>query len=480
MADLWKGRFSGELAKPARDFNQSLHVDGRMIVEDIKGSLAHVAMLGRQGIITEQSAQRIEAGLLSILNDYTAGCLEPDQAAEDVHTLVEGELTRRIGDDGKRLHTARSRNDQVALDFRLYAEGEAKTIHKLLTQFIEKLTDLAETYAETIMPGYTHLQRAQPITFGHHLLAYAAMFLRDCGRIRDAVSRMMAESPLGACALAGTTYPTDRREPAQTLGFTGVAANSLDAVADRDFAVELTAALSIIMMHLSRLAEEVILWCSQEFRFLELDDAYATGSSIMPQKKNPDIAELVRGKTGRVYGDLITLLTMLKGLPLAYNKDMQEDKEAFFDACDTVKICLELFPPMLVTAQINSQEMRKAAADGLLNATDCADYLVRKGVPFREAYQATGALVARCLTDHTTLEHLPLTVYQSVHSAFAQDIYQVVDLDRCVTERNSEGGTAPQSVRKQIAAIRERLANEPYGERTHKSSTYDSAETIGL
>ena len=451
---LWKGRFKKELDEKTNDFNSSVSFDSRMYKQDIDGSLAHAAMLGSQGIISCEDLSQIVKGLNEIKADIQSGRLLIDPNAEDIHTFIEGELTARIGAAGKRLHTARSRNDQVAVDIRLYLRDECGEVYALLTELINVITAKAEKYASAVMPGYTHMQRAQPITFGHHLLAYAEMLLRDKDRLSDARNRMNY-SPLGSCALAGTTYNTDREMTAKELGFDGVMQNSLDGVSDRDFCIELASALSVIMMHLSRFSEEIILWCSWEFKFVELDDAFSTGSSIMPQKKNPDITELVRGKTGRVYGDLITLLTMMKGLPLAYNKDMQEDKEAIFDAFDTVKICLKTFIPMLDTMTALPDNMRKAAAGGFINATDCADYLVGKGVPFRDAYKATGELVALCIDKGTTLEELPLDEYKKICAEFDEGVYEKINLDNCVNGRTSLGGPAPQNVLRQAARVKE-------------------------
>lgn len=453
---LWAGRFKSEIDKKTNDFNSSIPFDKRMIKEDITGSMAHAMMLGQQGIITHAESDNIIAGLESILNDIQSGALEIDMTAEDVHTFVEGELTRRIGDDGKRLHTARSRNDQVALDIRLYLLSKcdeiSNSVHNLLTVILNK----AEEYADTVMPGYTHLQRAQPITFGHHLMAYAQMFYRDLQRLSDCRKRMNI-SPLGSGALAGTTYPLDRMVVAEKLGMTDVTANSLDGVSDRDFIVELMSAISLIMVHLSRFSEEVIMWCSWEFKFIELDDAFSTGSSIMPQKKNPDIAELVRGKSGRVFGDLVAMLTALKGLPLAYNKDMQEDKEAVFDAVDTVLICVDTFAAMLDTIKVYKENMRLAAAKGFINATDCADYLVYKGLPFRDAYKAVGTLVALCIDKGETLESLPIAEYKAVCDIFDDDVYDAISLDNCVMKRTVKGGPAPDCVREEIKILRGKL-----------------------
>ncbi|MBQ4365157.1 MAG: argininosuccinate lyase, partial [Clostridia bacterium] len=404
---LWKGRFQKELDKQTNDFNASISFDSRMAQQDIRGSIAHATMLGRQGIIDEAESGKIVAALRQIALELESGKLAIDRTAEDIHTFVEAELTKRIGDSGKRLHTARSRNDQVALDLRLYLLDESEKLEASLNRLLRVITAKAKETYDFVMPGYTHLQRAQPITFGHHLLAYGDMLLRDRARLQDCKKRM-AVSPLGSGALAGTTYPLDRGFAAAQLGLTGVSSNSLDGVSDRDYVLELLSCLSILMVHLSRFAEEVILWCSWEFKFVELDDAFSTGSSIMPQKKNPDIAELVRGKAGRVFGDLMTMLTVMKGLPLAYNKDMQEDKQAVFDAMDTAVICLDTFAPMLETARVLKDNLRAAAAKGFINATDCADYLVGRGLPFRDAYKCTGELVAACIEQGLTLETLPL------------------------------------------------------------------------
>ena len=455
MADkMWAGRFTGELDAAADEFNSSLSVDCKMYEADIRGSMAHAAMLGQQGIISREDAASLIDGLGAILSDLKEGRLDFSAGGEDVHMFVEAELTKRLGEVGRRLHTARSRNDQVALDVRLHLRDAGMEILEKLKDLMATLADLAEEHADTVMPGYTHLQRAQPITYGHYLMAYAMMFQRDMERFIDALTRMNV-SPLGSCALAGTTYPTDRGAVAKKLGMDGVTANSLDGVSDRDFAIELAAASAIAMMHLSRFSEEVVLYSSWEFKFLELDDAFSTGSSIMPQKKNPDMAELIRGKTGRAYGDLVTLLTIMKGLPLAYNKDMQEDKEAIFDSLETLSKCLSIFPPMLKTAKVRKDNMRAAAAKGFINATDCADYLTAKGMAFRTAYKITGQLVARCISDGCELETLPLDVYREYSELFDEGIYEAIDLDRCVTRRTSEGGTSPASVLKQVALIRD-------------------------
>ncbi len=452
---MWQGRFLTALDKAADDFNSSLSVDYRMYREDITGSMAHATMLGATGIITQSDADTIIAGLETILADIDAGKLDFSAGGEDIHMFIEAELTSRIGDVGKRLHTARSRNDQVALDVRLYLLSASQMLREKTGALIDAITTLAEQTASVIMPGYTHLQRAQPITFGHHLLAYAMMLLRDIDRLHDAEKRMNI-SPLGCCALAGTTYPTDRAMVAKSLGMTDIARNSLDGVSDRDFCLELAGAIATEMIHLSRFSEEIILWSSWEFKFIELSDAYATGSSIMPQKKNPDMAELVRGKSGRVLGDLITLYTMLKGLPLAYNKDMQEDKEAIFDAVDTLSACLDIFTPMIATLSIRPDNMRRAAAEGFINATDCADYLVKKGMPFRTAYKITGELVSECITGRTTLEDLPLSAYTVKSDLFGEDIYKAISLETCVETRISEGGTGKDSVLAQLAFVKEK------------------------
>ena len=453
---LWAGRFKSEVDKKTNDFNSSISFDSRMIYEDIKGSMAHAAMLGAKDIIAKSESDKIIASLEEIMNDLKNGSLSIDMNAEDVHTFIEGELTRRIGDSGKRLHTARSRNDQVALDIRLHLLNETDRIYASVKSLIDILLDKSEKYCDTIMPGYTHLQRAQPITFGHHLMAYASMLCRDLDRLTDCKKRM-AISPLGSGALAGTTYPLDREMVAEKLSLSGVTTNSLDGVSDRDFVVELLSAISLIMVHLSRFSEEIILWCSWEFKFIELDDAFSTGSSIMPQKKNPDIAELVRGKSGRVFGDLVTMLTVLKGIPLAYNKDMQEDKECVFDAVDTVIICTDTFAAMLDTMSVNKENMRNAAAKGFINATDCADYLVYKGLPFRDAYKAVGTLVARCIDKNLTLETLPIDEYKSICDTFENDIYDFISLDNCVKKRTVKGGPAPECVLAEVKAMREML-----------------------
>ena len=456
MAKMWTGVTDGITDSIADDFNSSIHFDSRMYAHDIKGSMAHAMMLSVCGIITEEESGAIITGLEGILRDIDSGKLAFDMSAEDIHMFVEQELTNRIGDVGKKLHTARSRNDQVALDIRMYLRDETDEITSLLKELINSLCNKAEQYKQSIMPGYTHLQRAQPITFGHHLMAYAMMFLRDIDRLADCKKRMNI-SPIGCCALAGTTYNTDRRFEAEKLGFDGICMNSLDGVSDRDFCVELMSAISLIMMHLSRFSEEIILWSSWEFKFIELSSSYTTGSSIMPQKRNPDMAELVRGKTGRVYGDLLGLLTALKGLPLAYNKDMQEDKEGVFDACDTVKMCLKVFTPMIDTMTALEENMKKAAGGGFINATDLADYLVKKGMPFRTAYKISGQLVALCMSKKTVLEDLPLEEYQKHSDLFDKELYDAVNLENCVKRRISEGGTSVASVEKQLEFVREKI-----------------------
>lgn len=431
---LWAGRFSKEADKKTNDFNSSIATDSRMYAQDIEGSIAHVTMLSAKGIIPAEDGAAIAAELAKIKEDIASGALLIDPNAEDIHTFIEQTLTERIGDAGKRLHTGRSRNDQVALDVRLYLRDECDAVIGHIKELIKALEDKGDEYADAIMPGYTHLQRAQPITFKAHLTAYTEMLTRDLGRVEDAKKRMNS-SPLGSGALAGTTYPIDRAMTASLLGFDSYTKSTLDGVADRDFCIELASALSICMVHLSRLCEEIILWCSWEFKFVELDDAFSTGSSIMPQKKNPDIAELVRGKSGRVFGDLMTLLTVMKGLPLAYNKDMQEDKDAIFDAFDTVKICLVTLVPMIETMKAIPENMRKAAAGGFINATDCADYLVSKGLPFRDAYKATGELVALCIREGKTLETLSLEEYKGVCDLFDNGVYEAIKLENCVKRR---------------------------------------------
>ena len=456
MEKMWAGRFEKTLDKVADDFNSSIHFDKKLYKQDIKGSMQHATMLGAVGILTDVEVDLILAGLDGILSDIESGKLDFDYNAEDVHMFVEAELTKRIGDTGKKLHTARSRNDQVALDLRLYMRDEAKEISNLLGELIGALLGVIKENTDAIMPGYTHLQRAQPITFAHHLLAYCMMLLRDKSRISDAASRMNY-SPLGSSALAGTTHPIDRDFVARGLGFDGICMNSIDGVSDRDYCVEFESAFSLIMMHLSRLCEEIILWSSWEFKFVELDDAYTTGSSIMPQKKNPDMAELVRGKTGRVYGDLMATLTMLKGLPLAYNKDMQEDKEAIFDATETVKKCLTVITPMIKTMKANKENMYSACKKGFINATDLADYLTKRGMPFRSAYKIVGTIVGMCVKSGKTLDEIPIAEYKSYSELFSDDLYEAISLENCIKQRISRGSTGYDSVAEQIAYVEENL-----------------------
>ena len=450
MAKLWAGRFQKETDLVVNDFNSSILFDCRLYKEDITGSIAHATMLGRQGIIEEHEAEKIVEGLKGILKDIEEGNVEFSLDYEDIHMNVEQLLTERIGDTGKRLHTGRSRNDQVALDMRLYVKKEIKEIIELILGFMKALTKKSRENLDAVMPGYTHLQRAQPTTFAHYMMAYANMLKRDITRLQDCYERM-DEMPLGSGALASTTYPIDRDFVREQLGFARLTDNSLDGVSDRDYCVELLSALSILMMHLSRLSEEIISWCSWEFKFVELDDAYSTGSSIMPQKKNPDVCELIRGKTGRVYGDLNTLLVMMKGIPLAYNKDMQEDKEAIFDAVDTLELCLKTVTPMLDTMKTIPANMRRAAAKGFINATDCADYLTKKGMPFRDAYKLTGCMVSDCIAKDKTLEELTLDEFKGYSDLFEKDIYEAIDLVKCCEGRTSYGGPSEASVKNQIA-----------------------------
>ena len=457
MEKMWAGRFSKALDKKADDFNSSISFDSRMYKQDIQGSIAHASMLAKQGIITAADCEQIIEGLGGILADIDSGKLEFNMNCEDIHMFIEAELTSRIGDTGKKLHTARSRHDQVALDVRLYLRDKCAEITELLRELIDAVTEQAEENKAVILPGYTHLQRAQPITFGHHLMAYAMMFLRDISRLDDAVERMNL-SPLGSCALAGTTYNTDRAFVAEKLGFAGITRNSIDGVSDRDFCLEIMSALSIVMMHLSRFSEEIILWSSWEFSFVELDDSFTTGSSIMPQKKNSDMAELVRGKTGRVYGNLMALLTTLKGLPLAYNKDMQEDKEAIFDSVDTVTVCLEVFAPMIRTMKVKGDNMYRAAQGGFINATDLADYLTKRGIPFRTAYKIVGEIVAECISKGCVLDTLPLEDYKKHTDVFEEDLFGEISLETCVSKRISAGGTSTSSVEEQIAYVKRELA----------------------
>lgn len=446
---MWDGRFKKELDSKTNDFNSSIKFDSRLYKYDITGSIAHSKMLSKQGIISKEDEEKIIDGLTEILEDIELGKLEFDPEAEDIHMFVEAKLTEKIGDSGKKVHTARSRNDQVALDLKMYVKDEIITLKELVKNLIDSLVKKAEENLETVMPGYTHLQRAQPVTFAHHLMAYTQMLKRDYIRLENTY-KLMDTSPIGSCALAGTSYNLDREYEKELLGFKAVTENSLDGVSDRDYIIELASNLSIIMMHLSRFSEEVILWCSHEFKFIELDDSFSTGSSIMPQKKNPDICELVRGKTGRVYGSLITLLTMMKGLPLAYNKDMQEDKEATFDMIDTVKNCLYILVPMIDTMVVLKDNMKKAAGKGFINATDAADFLVEKGMAFRDAYKVIGVLVAYSIDKDKTLEELSLEEYKSFSEKFDDKIYEKIDLINCLKTRKVHGGPAPEAVKIQI------------------------------
>lgn len=446
---MWEGRFSKTLDKRTNDFNSSIRFDHKMYKEDIEGSIAHAKMLAKQHIIEKDDESKIIFGLNSILKDIENGSLEFDPNAEDIHMFIEAELTKRIGQSGKKLHTARSRNDQVALDIRMYLKKQVIEIKQNLKNLIYTLLEKAKENTETIMPGYTHMQRAQPITFAHHLMAYVEMFKRDIERLTETYGRIDT-CPIGSCALAGTTYNLDREFEAKELGFSKITNNSLDGVSDRDFIIELLADISIIMMHLSRISEEIILWSSWEFKFVELDDAFSTGSSIMPQKKNPDITELIRGKTGRVYGSLMGMLTVMKGTPLAYNKDMQEDKELVFDAIDTVNLSLSTIEPLIKTMTVLKENMKAAAEKGFINATDCADYLVEKGLPFRDAYKVVGNIVKYCIENNTTIEKLDLSVYKQFNPVFEQDVYQAIDLINCVNKRNVIGGPAKEQVEKQI------------------------------
>ncbi|MDD3652764.1 MAG: argininosuccinate lyase [Desulfotomaculaceae bacterium] len=457
MSKLWGGRFQRDTDRLVEDFHSSISFDRRLYKYDIMGSIAHARMLGKTGIISIDEAQEIVRGLEEVLADIEAGRVEFSVSSEDIHMNVEQLLTAKIGEAGKKLHTARSRNDQVALDIRMYLKDEIDQVIDLLSRLRACLLDLAEEHLATVMPGYTHLQRAQPVTLAHHLLAYCQMFSRDQDRLADC-RRRADVLPLGAGALAGTTFPLDREYVAKQLGFAAISQNSLDAVSDRDFAVEFAATASLIMVHLSRLCEEIIFWSSAEFAFIELDDAYSTGSSMMPQKKNPDVAELVRGKSGRVFGNLQALLTMLKGLPLAYNKDLQEDKEALFDTVDTVKKCLIVFRPMLETMRVRKDNMEAAARGGFTNATDLADYLVRRGAPFRVAHEVAGKLVAHCLEQNRTLDQLSLDEYKMFSPLVAEDVYEAIDIKRCVEARNVTGGPAPDAVSSAIVAERSRLA----------------------
>lgn len=453
---LWQGMLSGELDDLAEKFNASISVDQRMVMEDIQGSLAHSKMLGETRILDKESVDQIQEGLQSIKSDLQAGCLEIDPQAEDVHTFIEGELTKRIGDAGKMLHTARSRNDQVVTDFKLNLKKEVQEIKTCLTSYIQALLEKAEGNLDTVMPGYTHLQAAQPVTFAHHMMAYTMMGMRDMERLHD-LNKRLDESPLGACALAGTSYPIDRELTAQYLGFSRIMQNSMDAVSDRDFVIEFQGVLSIISMHLSRQAEEFIIWCSQPYQFISMDDRYSTGSSIMPQKKNPDIAELIRGKSSLVYGRLMQSLTMMKSLPLAYAKDMQDDKISLFESIDTVKDCLLLMAQMIETMTVHKEKLEKAAHDGFLNATDVADYLVRKGMPFRDAHHTSAHLVDLASKNNKTLAQLSLDEYKNESELFEEDIYEEIDLLKSVKSRTSLGGPAPEEVKRQIQWVKDQI-----------------------
>ena len=455
---MWDARFAKATDARVNDFNSSISFDWRMYHCDIAGSIAHATMLGECGIIDVAESEKIVAELRRIESDIDSGALSIDPEAEDIHMFIEATLTERIGETGKRLHTARSRNDQVALDIRMYLKEQIVSVKELVVSLLEAIENKAVENIHTVMPGYTHLQRAQPLTFAHYVLAYAQMFMRDVKRLDDVYARTNV-MPLGSGALAATTYPINRHRVAELLGFDSVTENSMDGVSDRDFVIELASTLSMLMMHMSRFSEEIILWCSSEFKFIELDDAYSTGSSIMPQKKNPDVAELVRGKTGRIYGDLTTLLTMMKGLPLAYNKDMQEDKEAIFDALDHTQLAIEVFTAMFATMKVNTVAMRRAAAQGFINATDCADYLVKRGMAFRDAYKVSGKLVAYCIKENTTLEELPLETFKEFSETFGDDVYDAIDLDNCVNRRTAYGGPSPESVNHQIEIVREFIAS---------------------
>lgn len=451
---LWEGRFSKEIDSKTNDFNSSIKFDKRLYKEDIEGSIAHAAMLGKQNIIDKEDSDKIIKELKNILQDIENNKLQFDETAEDIHMFIEAELTKRVGNVGKKLHTARSRNDQVALDIRMYLKKEIKEIIKLIEELIKILLEKAEENIYTVMPGYTHLQRAQPITFAHHIMAYVEMFLRDIERLKEIYKRTNI-LPLGSCALAGTTYNLDRNYVKELLGFEDITKNSLDGVSDRDFIIELSSDISIAMMHLSRFSEEIIMWCSWEFKFIELDDAFSTGSSIMPQKKNPDISELIRGKTGRVYGNLIQILTTMKGLPLAYNKDMQEDKEGIFDSIDTVKICIRTLIPMIATFKVMKENMKKAAAKGFINATDCADYLTKKGIPFRQAYKIVGNIVSYSIENNKTLEELSVEEYKKFEEKFDIDIYESINLENCIKNRKVDGGPAPENIKSRIKEVKD-------------------------
>ena len=458
MAKMWAGRTDGITSKIADEFNSSIKIDSRMYKQDILGSMAHASMLSAKNIISKQDADILIDGLEGMLFDIESGKLEIDYTAEDIHMFVEQVLTERVGEVGKKLHTARSRNDQVALDTRMYLRDATEKVVEKIEELLMAIIGQAEEHKASIMPGYTHLQRAQPITFGHHLMAYAMMLLRDIQRFIDSYERINV-SPIGCCALAGTTYDTDRRLEAKILSFDSVNMNSIDGVSDRDFCIEFSSNCAILMMHLSRLSEEILLWTSWEFKFVELSDAFTTGSSIMPQKKNSDMAELVRGKTGRVYGNLVSILTMLKGLPLAYNKDMQEDKEGVFDSYDTVSMCLDVLAPMIKSMKVLKENMLIASQKGFINATDLADYMVKKGKPFRSAYKIVGSIVSDCIASGKVLEDLSLEEYKNYDNVFEQDLFKEINLNTCVEKRISLGGTSPKSVEEQIAWIKEQLKN---------------------
>ena len=459
---LWGGRFKEAENVLVNDFNSSIRFDQRMYREDITGSLAHVKMLGKQGIIPKESAEKIEEGLSEILVRIENGAIEIDETAEDIHSFTEGILTYYIGEEGKKLHTGRSRNDQVTLDLRMYLKTAIEELVQNIIELEEVLYHKAAENIKTIMPGYTHMQKAQPITLSHHLLAYAEMFKRDIGRLKDSYKRA-DEMPLGAGALATSTYPIDREFVAKELGFSKITLNSLDSVSDRDYVIETLSAISMIMMHLSRFSEEIILWCTNEFNFVELSDEYSTGSSIMPQKKNPDVAELIRGKTGRVYGDLTTILTVMKGIPLAYNKDMQEDKECIFDALDTVNLALKTFSGMIKTMKVNSDNMRKGAKGGFTNATDVADYLVKKGESFRNAHEISGKIVLYCIDNDMYIEDMSLDNFKTFSNLFAEDIYEAIDLITCVKERNVIGGPSPDSVSNELNELKKFIEENKKG-----------------
>ncbi len=446
---LWGGRFSKGTDKLVEDFHSSISFDQRLYQEDILGSLAHSKMLAACGIISPEEAEKIKEGLLEVLEDIKSGRAGFEISAEDIHMNIEKLLTEKIGAAGKKLHTARSRNDQIATDTKLYLKKEIKAVLELIFKLQKTLTEMSFNHLNTVMPGYTHLQKAQPITFAYHIMAYFQMFARDYHRLTDCLRRMDS-SPLGSGALAGTTFPIDREMTCKELGFAETASNAMDGVSDRDYAIEFAAAASIIMMHLSRFCEEIILWSSNEFNFIKLDDAYSTGSSIMPQKKNPDVAELIRGKTGRVYGSLMALLTIMKGLPLAYNKDMQEDKEALFDVIDTLKGCLMVFTPMLATLKVNHEKMRESARGGFINATDMADYLAARDLPFREAHEIVGRIVLYCEERGMALDDLNLREMQSFSPVFGEDIFEAISIENCVNARRSLGGPAPEMVMLQI------------------------------